>query len=73
VVVDEENLAGRHLASGRTCASLRDSPRWQINLMTEESRPEQQEESGASRASSRKKLDVDEEVANILIEEGFST
>src|SRR5204863_2952957 len=47
---------------------------WQINLMTEEeSNKKQQEESGRIKAQFIEKLDVDEEVANILIEEGFST
>jgi N utilization substance protein A len=47
---------------------------WQINLMTEEeSTKKQQEESGRIKSQFTEKLDVDEEVANILIEEGFST
>jgi N utilization substance protein A len=47
---------------------------WQINLMTEEeSTKKQSEESGRVKAHFMEKLDVDEEVANILIEEGFST
>jgi transcription termination/antitermination protein NusA len=47
---------------------------WQINLMTEEeSTKKQQEESGRVKQHFMEKLDVDEEVANILIEEGFST
>jgi N utilization substance protein A len=47
---------------------------WQINLMTEEeSTKKQQEESGRIKQHFMEKLDVDEDVANILIEEGFST
>jgi len=47
---------------------------WQINLMTEEeSTKKQQEERGRIKSHFMEKLDVDEEVANILIEEGFST
>ena len=47
---------------------------WQINLMTEEeSNKKQQEESGRIKSHFMERLDVDEEVANILIEEGFST
>src|SRR5438128_4023112 len=42
--------------------------------MTEEqSTKKQQEESGRIKSQFTEKLDVDEEVANILIEEGFST
>jgi N utilization substance protein A len=47
---------------------------WQINLMTEEeSTKKQQEESGRIKQHFMERLDVDEDVANILIEEGFST
>src|SRR4029077_11495433 len=47
---------------------------WQINLMTEEeSNKEQQEASGRGQQHFMEKLERDEEVANILIEEGFST
>ena len=47
---------------------------WQINLMTEEeSTKKQQEESGRIKRDFMEKLDVDEEVADILVEEGFST
>ena len=47
---------------------------WEINLMTvEESAQKQQTEAAAVRALFIAKLDVDEEVADILIEEGFST
>jgi N utilization substance protein A len=47
---------------------------WQINLMTEEeSNQKQQEESGRIKQQFMEKLDVDEEVAEILSQEGFST
>src|SRR5204863_425771 len=47
---------------------------WQINLMTEEeSTKKQQEESGRIKQQFMEKLDVDEEVADILAQEGFST
>ena len=42
-------------------------------MTEEESTKKQQEESGRVKAHFMEKLDVDEEVANILIEEGFST
>jgi len=42
-------------------------------MTEEESTKKQQEESGRVKAQFMEKLDVDEEVANILIEEGFST
>jgi N utilization substance protein A len=47
---------------------------WTINLMTEEeSQTRVEAEAAAIRVLFMEKLDVDEEVANILIEEGFST
>jgi N utilization substance protein A len=47
---------------------------WQINIMTaEESAQKQASEQNLIRASFMDKLDVDEEIANILIGEGFSS
>ena len=47
---------------------------WAINLMTEEeSKTRVEAESAAIRVLFMEKLDVDEEVANILINEGIST
>jgi len=47
---------------------------WTINLMTvEESQQKQQAETSTIRSLFMEKLDVDEEVADILIQEGFST
>jgi transcription termination/antitermination protein NusA len=74
VVVDEENLA---IAIGRGGQNVRlasDLTGWRINIMTaEESQAKQAEESGGVRALFVGKLDVDEEVADILIEEGFTS
>jgi N utilization substance protein A len=74
VVVDEENLAVAIGRSGQNVRLASELTGWQINLMTEEeSTKKQQEESGRIKSQFTEKLDVDEEVANILIEEGFST
>src|SRR5438876_2296489 len=74
VVVDEENLAIAIGRSGQNVRLASELTGWQINLMTEEeSTKKQQEESGRIKSQFTEKLDVDEEVANILIEEGFST
>src|SRR5215470_13704500 len=74
VVVDEENLA---IAIGRGGQNVRlasDLTGWRINIMTaEESAAKQAQESGGIRALFVEKLDVDEEVADILIEEGFTS
>src|SRR5438874_1254638 len=73
-VVDEENLAVAIGRSGQNVRLASELTGWQINLMTEEeSTKKQQEESGRIKQHFMEKLDVDEEVANILIEEGFST
>lgn len=74
VVVDEDNLA---IAIGRGGQNVRlasELTGWTINLMTiEESQTKSEGEHSSIRALFIEKLDVDEEVANILIEEGFST
>jgi N utilization substance protein A len=47
---------------------------WQINIMTaEESQQKQEGEQSSIRATFIEKLDVDEEIANILIGEGFAS
>jgi N utilization substance protein A len=47
---------------------------WQINIMTaEESSTKQEGEQSSVRATFVEKLDVDEEIANILIGEGFGS
>ena len=74
VVVDEDNLA---IAIGRGGQNVRlasELTGWTINLMTEEeSQKKSEAETAAIRVLFMEKLDVDEEVANILIDEGFST
>ncbi|WP_313952098.1 transcription termination factor NusA [Accumulibacter sp.] len=74
VVVDEQNLA---IAIGRGGQNVRlasEMTGWTINLMTEEeSKTQVEAEAAAIRVLFMEKLDVDEEVANILIEEGLST
>ncbi|MDQ5959736.1 MAG: transcription termination/antitermination protein NusA, partial [Pseudomonadota bacterium] len=73
VVVDEDNLA---IAIGRGGQNVRlasELTGWTINLMTEEeSQKKSEAETAGLRVLFMEKLDVDEEVANILIEEGFS-
>jgi len=74
IVVDEENLAQ---AIGRTGQNVRlasELTAWEINLMTlEESQRKSDEESSVIRNLFVEKLDVDQEVADILVQEGFST
>ncbi len=74
VVVDEENLA---IAIGRGGQNVRlasELTGWRINIMTaEESASKQAEETDSQRKLFVEKLDVDGEVADILIAEGFSS
>jgi transcription termination/antitermination protein NusA len=74
VVVDEENLA---IAIGRGGQNVRlasELTGWRINIMTaEESQAKQATESELARKIFVEKLDVDEEVADILIAEGFTS
>ena len=74
VVVDEANLAIAIGRSGQNVRLASELTGWTINLMTvEESQSKSEQESTKTRAEFMEKLDVDEEVANILIQEGFST
>ena len=74
IVVDEENLAQ---AIGRTGQNVRlasELTGWEINLMTlEDSKKKSEEESSVVRNLFMERLDVDQEVADILVQEGFST
>ena len=73
VIVDEENLA---IAIGRNGQNVRlasDLTGWKINIMTaEESADKAAMETAGIRKVFMDKLNVDQEVADILIEEGFS-
>ena len=74
VVVDEENLAMAIGRSGQNVRLASEMTGWEINLMgVEESQQKQQEESDKIRSLFMERLDVDQEVADILIQEGFST
>lgn len=74
VVVDEENLA---IAIGRGGQNVRlasDLTGWKINIMdAAESAQKQAEETSFARKLFMEKLDVDEELADILVSEGFGS
>lgn len=74
VAVDEENLA---LAIGRTGQNVRlasELTGWQINILSaEESDARNSQEVDKMRSLFVQKLDVDQEVADILIAEGFTS
>jgi N utilization substance protein A len=74
VVVDENNLAIAIGRSGQNVRLASELTGWTINLMTvEESQKKQEVETASIRQLFMERLDVDEEVADILIQEGFST
>lgn len=73
VVVDEENLPKAIGSKGQNVRLASELTGWQINIMTpEESQNRQEQERQLLRANFMAKLDVDEEVADILIDEGFT-
>ena len=74
IVVDEENLAQAIGRSGQNVRLASELTGWELNIMTEEeSQKKNEEESASIKTLFMEKLDVDEEVADILVQEGFST
>lgn len=74
VVVDENNLAIAIGRGGQNVKLASELTGWTINLMSvEESAQKSEEERAGLRRLFMEKLDVDEEVADILIDEGFSS
>jgi N utilization substance protein A len=74
IVVDEENLAQAIGRGGQNVRLASELTGWELNIMTlEESEKKGEEEAGRVRGLFMEKLDVDEEVADILVAEGFNT
>jgi transcription termination/antitermination protein NusA len=74
VVVDEEQLAMAIGRGGQNVRLASELTGWELNIMSREAADEKQSsESGKTLALFIEKLDVDEEVAQILVDEGFST
>ena len=74
VVVDEDNLALAIGTGGRNVRLASELTGWQINIMSaEESQAKSEAEQRMVRELFMHKLDVDQEIADILIEEGFTT
>lgn len=74
VVVEEEQLAQAIGRLGQNVRLASELTGWTLNIMTEEEADQKnQEESSAIISQFMQKLDVDEEVAGILVQEGFST
>ena len=73
VVVDEDNLALAIGTGGRNVRLASELTGWQINIMTaEESAAKSEEEQAEIMRLFVEKLDVDEDVAEILVGEGFT-
>ena len=74
VVVDEDQLAQTIGRSGQNVRLASDLTGWELNIMTvDEAKSKSDEEFSGIRKIFMEKLDVDEEVADILVQEGFST
>ncbi len=74
VVVDEDNLAIAIGRSGQNVRLASELTGWTINLMPQdESEKRAEAEHAVTRVTFMEKLDIDEELADLLIEEGFST
>lgn len=74
VIVSEEQLAQAIGKNGQNVRLASDLTGWTLNIMTEEEAAHKhEEEHSKNRLLFIEKLDVDEEVADILVQEGFST
>jgi N utilization substance protein A len=74
IVVDGENLPQAIGRGGQNVRLASELTGWQLNIMTlDESQRRKEQETASVRALFMERLDVDQEVADILVEEGFST
>jgi N utilization substance protein A len=74
VAVEEENLAQAIGRNGQNVRLSSELTGWTINVMSEEdAAAKQQQEASSFMEVFVKKLDVDEEVAEVLVQEGFTT
>jgi transcription termination/antitermination protein NusA len=74
VVVEEENLAQAIGRNGQNVHLASELTGWELNIMTvDESSQKNEQEFAKVRDLFMSRLDVDEEVADILVQEGFNT
>ena len=74
VVVDEEQLANAIGRGGQNVRLASEMTGWNINIMTvDEADQKHTQEATSIRDLFMQKLDVDEDVADVLVQEGFST
>ena len=73
IAVSEENLAQAIGRGGQNVKLACELSGWELNIMTEEEAAQKQEaESGSIIKNFMQQLDVDEDVAIVLVEEGFT-
>jgi len=74
IAVDEEKLSQAIGRGGQNIRLASELTGWELNVMTESDAEEKSEQEARSLVESfMKELDVDEEVASILVQEGFSS
>ncbi|MER0216008.1 MAG: transcription termination/antitermination protein NusA [Nitrosomonas sp.] len=74
IVVDDDNLAQAIGRGGQNVRLASELTGWELNIMTvEESKAKHEQESSQICQLFMQKLDVDEEIAEILVQEGFVT
>jgi N utilization substance protein A len=74
VVVEEDQLGKAIGSNGQNVRLASELTGWELNIITEEVASEKKaKETESIRSLFMEKLDVDEEVAQILVDEGFST
>ncbi len=74
IAVSEENLAQAIGRGGQNVKLASELTGWELNIMTEEEAAEKHEaEAGTIIENFMEQLDVDEDVAIVLVEEGFTT
>jgi N utilization substance protein A len=74
VVVDEMQLANAIGRGGQNVRLASELTGWTINIMTEsEAAVKKEDEVSSIRSLFMEKLDIDQDVADVLVEEGFST
>ncbi len=74
IAVDEENLAQAIGRGGQNVKLASELTGWVLNIMTEvEASEKHDEEAGSVIENFMKQLDVDEDVALVLVEEGFTS
>lgn len=74
IVVDDDNLAQAIGRGGQNVRLASELTGWELNIMTvEESKAKHEKEASQICQFFMQKLDIDEEIAEILVQEGFAT